>query len=1441
MSSLAVAHFRVARRLAFAALPCLLLALMMIGFPARQRAAALRSLSMSEPSAPTDFTISLRGFCFDPKTGDPAREHAKRGGYLTEMSGDGYRLVQLGGRTQDAWLRQLQQMGVEPVQYIPHQTYLAYVPATAREAAEALSFVRWMGPYHPIYKLSPELQWVFTGKAGKPADDGTYLVATFKRAGLETAVRRVATVGKVLTAEVMPSGTPFDVLRVRLTPQGVAAAAELQEVMAIEPYVPPTLEDERNAHITAGNYTGTGIDALAAPGYNPQAQFGSNGSGVSVGVVDDGVEIPSPQGFYITAANAVAGPPRGADGATSFRGGHGHLCASIIAGATPFPDIRDPRNYNYGLGVAPGAHLVSVPFITGGSFQGGDATAVNDTVTTLPPNGARATISNNSWGAGVATDYGTREAQYDAFTQDASQGEGIDPLLFVFSAGNSGPNDGTLTRPKAAKNIVTVGSSVGLRPELPPFSGIPNTSIDFLSNFSSRGPAADGRVKPDVCAPGQRITGPRSTSGQVGSQLGDGIHIHSSGTSFAAPHVSGAAALFTGWWRANNGGQIPAPALVKAALINGAVDMNAEHPGEPSSSTTAPIPNSAEGWGRVNVRRSIPSGLPTAYVNESVALLDVGQTYVFTGQVANGGQPVRVTLAYSDAPGAPGANPALVNDLDLLVTVGGQTYRGNVFANGLSVPGGSADGRNNVENVFLPPQPAGTPIIARVIASALNGNGILGNSDPTDQHFGLVISNAVATAPTTPLLAATNVTATEQGGNGNGAIEPCEVGALTVQLRNDGTPATGLSATLTALTPGVVVTSGSGAFPNLGTGQTATGPTPAFQFTLGADVPCGQVVQFQLTVNFAGGGSFVTTLQVPTGFSGGNYAFASSTGATIPAGGQLVAGSQLDDALVPLTAPFGFSVYTVNVAAGATLTADTNGILRLVGGGGSLFGNQSLPTGGTGSAPALFVFWDDIDLTAQQGGSPRGIFTQVTGSAPNREWIVEWRGARFGTSEEIHVAVVLREGTNRFEYRYAQTGSGNGDSATVGVQAGPSGPFTQFSFNQGIITPGLRLDAQLPTCAPCVACDYVVTPTTLSLPGDIVPSATLTVTTSPSCAWEARVRNVDAPWIKLISAQLAGGQVVTPRMVGQLGDVNRRLAISATGSATLTFAVGRNPSAAPRTGTFFVAGQVVTVTQAGSAGPSAPVGSTMAMFRPSNGYMYLKNRLISDFADNDFFYGLAGDTPLAGDWDGDGIDTPGIYRNVNGVMTFFLINNNTGGFADISFGYGQPGDIPLAGDWDGNGTVTCGVYRPGSQTFFLRNALSAGNPDLTVTITGSQANDVPLAGRWTAGNPATGVGLYRPSTGQCLLKQVNLSGAPDTTFTLATTGTFVAAVAGDWTRQGFATVGVVTNIGGTIQFQLRNSHTSGGPDIRVNYGVPGDVPLIGNWDGQLKPPPVSVP
>ena len=88
---------------------------------------------------------------------------------------------------------------------------------------------------------------------------------------------------------------------------------------------------------------------------------------------------------------------------------------------------------------------------------------------------------------------------------------------------------------------------------------------------------------------------------------------------------------------------------------------------------------------------------------------------------------------------------------------------------------------------------------------------------------------------------------------------------------------------------------------------------------------------------------------------------------------------------------------------------------------------------------------------------------------------------------------------------------------------------------------------------------------------------------------------------------------------------------------------------------------------------------TTGVFRPSNGIIFLKNANTTGFADIALNYGLAGDMPVTGDWNNDGIDTIGVYRNAQ----FLLRNSNTIGYAEIVFGLGNPGDMPISGNWDG--------------------------------------------------------------------------------------------------------------------------------------------------------------
>lgn len=234
----------------------------------------------------------------------------------------------------------------------------------------------------------------------------------------------------------------------------------------------------------------------------------------------------------------------------------------------------------------------------------------------------------------------------------------------------------------------------------------------------------------------------------------------------------------------------------------------------------------------------------------------------------------------------------------------------------------------------------------------------------------------------------------------------------------------------------------------------------------------------------------------------------------------------------------------------------------------------------------------------------------------------------------------------------------------------------------------------------------------------------------------------------------------------------------------------------------------------------APVAAanpdTTGVFRPSNGALYLKNQNSSGFANLYLTYGIPGDYPVAGDWNGDGIDTIGVYRN----GTFYLRNSNTNGIADLAFSFGTAGDQPVVGDWNGDGVDTIGIFRNG--TFYLRNSNSSGSADLTFSL--GVAGDVGIAGDWNGDGIAT-TGVFRPTNGALYLKNTNSTGFADLVLTYGLPGD--RPVTGDWDGDGDDTIGVYRN--GT--FYLRNSNTNGFAELVFSLGVNGDIPIAGDWDG----------
>ena len=123
-----------------------------------------------------------------------------------------------------------------------------------------------------------------------------------------------------------------------------------------------------------------------------------------------------------------------------------------------------------------------------------------------------------------------------------------------------------------------------------------------------------------------------------------------------------------------------------------------------------------------------------------------GQTRQFSGTIPDSTRPFRVTLAWSDAPSSTIASRTLNNDLDLLVTIGTNIYRGNVFSGATSITGGAADRLNNVESVFLPAGITGNFTVT-ITAYNINSTGVPGNAHPLNQDFALVAYNTSPLAP----------------------------------------------------------------------------------------------------------------------------------------------------------------------------------------------------------------------------------------------------------------------------------------------------------------------------------------------------------------------------------------------------------------------------------------------------------------------------------------------------------------------------------------------------------------------------------------------------------------------------------------------------------------------------------------------------------------------
>lgn len=305
---------------------------------------------------------------------------------------------------------------------------------------------------------------------------------------------------------------------------------------------------------------------------------------------------------------------------------------------------------------------------------------------------AGARIHTNSWGSPQ------NPGAYDSFASQVDEFAVSHPdFLILFAAGNSGVDadrDGRIDpnsvgTPGTAKNIITVGASENLvsnggiqKPMSELRDGAQNWGVEPLASsklsdnpqgiaaFSSRGPTADGRTKPEVVAPGTNILSNRSQDPEAQALWGayNNDYVWSGGTSMATPLAAGAAAVVRQSLIEERKIAKPSSALIKAALMHTANDLFPGQFGEVGQKRGQEIltrrPNNEEGFGRVDVAGA--TNLGQAVLIDEAKGLATGEAHSYPVKVSATSK-ITATLVYTDAPGAAGASQALVNDLDLVL------------------------------------------------------------------------------------------------------------------------------------------------------------------------------------------------------------------------------------------------------------------------------------------------------------------------------------------------------------------------------------------------------------------------------------------------------------------------------------------------------------------------------------------------------------------------------------------------------------------------------------------------------------------------------------------------------------------------------------------------------------------------------------------------------
>jgi hypothetical protein len=650
-------------------------------------AVAFDGVHFSPPQA-TSYRILVAYQEFDPAAGVPAVP-----ANLAADRGTNVYIVQFYTQPLDAYRAQIEALGGEIGSFIPNNAHVITMSPEVRVQVAALPFVRWVGPYEPAYRVDPQILAELTRNA-PDFEPQRYSILVNQRgpAQQQALASRIRALGGEVHF-ITPEGFRMEAT---LALPALAELVRADELNYIDPWGGPGELDMNIARSSAG------LDADFV-----QTTLGLGGEGVRGEVFDTGVRATH---LAFLSPNILLHTVNSTDT------NHGTSTYGEVFG--------NGASNAQGKGMLPNREQGIFAYYQQVTQFGGSKTRHQHTAELVDPNGPyRGVFQTSSVGSALTTSY----------TSISSE---VDDYLFLYdllSCQSQSNNGNTSSRPQAwAKNIVSVGG----------FYHYDNTNRgdDRWNSGASTGPASDTRIKPDLSAFYDSILCTTDTSNTA-------YTTSFGGTSGATPMTAGSfGLLFQMWhagvWAGHGGGASVFEdrchmATAKALMINSAY----QYPLAGESGYTD-LTRVRQGWGMANLQNLYNQSVHSFVIDEEDLLTPL-QTRTYFAQVAAGEAALKATLVYTDPHGNPSVQSQhRINDLSLeVIAPDGTIYWGN---HGLSTarwttPGGSADTKNTVENVFLA-SPATGLWKVQVIGSEIVQDGHPETPGVTDADYALVVT-----------------------------------------------------------------------------------------------------------------------------------------------------------------------------------------------------------------------------------------------------------------------------------------------------------------------------------------------------------------------------------------------------------------------------------------------------------------------------------------------------------------------------------------------------------------------------------------------------------------------------------------------------------------------------------------------------------------------------